>query len=357
MGGAGTAVMKKWFEALREFAHEGEPCVLVTVASVRGSAPREVGAKMIVTAREMIGTIGGGQLEYQCAQIAGKKIRDGDNYGFVRKFPLGADCGQCCGGVVEVMFETIAQASLAWLDRLADFHDAGIDVIVATKLDAIETKFIVSKSGCEYAPQDCESADAAVAIARQLPGRGESAHRVEDYLLEPLRRTGFNIAIFGAGHVGGAVVDVLSRLDVNIRWIDGRKRIFPDRMPANVLAISSMDVAREATALPAGSYYLVMTHSHPLDLEICSRILARDDFAYCGLIGSVSKRRRFERLLRKQGIADARLERLTCPIGIAGIEGKQPVEIALAVAAQLLQTRAKKALSSNESSAARLRVI
>ena len=91
--------------------------------------------------------------------------------------------------------------------------------------------------------------------------------------------------------------------------------------------------------MPPGACYLVMTHSHPLDQEICAQVLQRDDFAYCGLIGSLSKRRRFERQLQKQGLSEGALQRLTCPIGVPGIQGKQPVEIALAVAAQLLQAK------------------
>ena len=94
--------------------------------------------------------------------------------------------------------------------------------------------------------------------------------------------------------------------------------------------------------MPAGSYYLVMTHSHPLDLDICAMALQREDAAYCGLIGSVSKRRRFERLLRKQGLSDAALANLTCPIGVPGIEGKKPTEIAIAAVAELLQARDSK---------------
>lgn len=349
--------MTSWFETLHELVSEGEPCMLVTVAGVRGSAPRETGAKMIVTARELIGTIGGGQLEHQCAQIASEQLREGNERGLLRKFPLGADCGQCCGGVVDVMFETIGQSAKAWLEILRDFHDAGTDIVVVTKPDAPRTKYIVSDAGCEYESPECEEPVAVADIAKRILERAEIAQMAEGFLLDPLARTNFNVAVFGAGHVGAAVVDVLSRLDVNIRWIDGRKRMFPARMPANVLAISSGDVAREASALPSGSYHLVMTHSHPLDLEICSRILGREDFAYCGLIGSVSKRRRFERLLRKQGLREDQLERLTCPIGVAGIAGKQPVEIALAVAAELLQTRDERAQASTGSSAARLRAI
>jgi xanthine dehydrogenase accessory factor len=111
-------------------------------------------------------------------------------------------------------------------------------------------------------------------------------------------------------------------------------------VPANVTCLESESPAAEVAAMPANAYYLVMTHSHPLDFEICSRILARGDFAYCGLIGSVSKRRRFEKQMRKLGMPATSLERLTCPIGLPGIDSKKPEAIAIAVAAELLQKQA-----------------
>jgi xanthine dehydrogenase accessory factor len=150
----------------------------------------------------------------------------------------------------------------------------------------------------------------------------------------------FNLALFGAGHVGSAVVATMAGLDCNVRWIDSRREIFPGKVPANVTCLESESPPGEVAAMPANAYYLVMTHSHPLDFEICSRILARGDFAYCGLIGSVSKRRRFEKQMREQGMAAAAFDRLTCPVGIAGIDSKKPEAIAIAVAAQLLQTHA-----------------
>ena len=153
-------------------------------------------------------------------------------------------------------------------------------------------------------------------------------------------------AVFGARPLHWAAsmglpstVDVLSRLDCSIRWIDNRNSIFPGDLPGNVTAIEADEPAREVAAMPAGAFFLVMTHSHPLDQEICAQVLQRSDFAYCGLIGSHSKRRRFERQLQKLGLSESSLQRLTCPIGVPGIQGKQPVEIALAVAAQLLQAK------------------
>ena len=94
--------MNEWIDELSDLAAAGEPAVLVTVAGIRGSAPRETGAKMIVTARETIGTIGGGQLEHQCTRIAVDRL-DGDESPELRRFPLGSSMGQCCGGVVDVL--------------------------------------------------------------------------------------------------------------------------------------------------------------------------------------------------------------------------------------------------------------
>jgi xanthine dehydrogenase accessory factor len=137
----------------------------------------------------------------------------------------------------------------------------------------------------------------------------------------------------------------MAGLDCNLRWIDSRRGIFPPKVPGNVACLESESPPAEVAAMPANAFYLVMTHSHPLDFEICSRILARGDFAYCGLIGSVSKRRRFEKLMRKQGMPDAVLDRLTCPIGIAGIESKKPEAIAIAVAAELLRKQTASTVS------------
>ena len=130
---------------------------------------------------------------------------------------------------------------------------------------------------------------------------------------------------------------MLGMLDANVRWIDSRSGFFPERVPDNVQTLWSSEPAREVAALPANSYFLVLTHSHPLDYEICRAVLARGDFAYLGLIGSRSKRRRFEKRFAAEGVTG--VDRLRCPIGIAGISGKKPAEIALAVTAELLQLR------------------
>jgi xanthine dehydrogenase accessory factor len=333
--------MNDWLDNLAELLHRDEPCVLLTVAAVRGSAPRETGAKMIVTATETIGTIGGGQLEYKCTQIAADNIRRNKpgNQHFLRKFPLGSNCGQCCGGVVDVMFERIGKESTPWLQMLQTKNTERTPVVIASAIDGNAGKFLITAEDCVFPRGNGECSQELLVAARALLATNGNAIQDSGFLLEPICESNFHIAVFGAGHVGAATVDALSRLDAKIRWIDNRKRIFPPRLAANVTSLESADPAREVAAMPAGSYYLVMTHSHPLDLDICNRILYRNDFSYCGLIGSLSKRRRFERLLRKQGITDESLRRLVCPIGISGIAGKKPAEIALSVAAEVLRTR------------------
>jgi xanthine dehydrogenase accessory factor len=166
--------------------------------------------------------------------------------------------------------------------------------------------------------------------------QGGAAVVSEGLFYEPVRGSDFNIAVFGAGHVGAAVVNVLSGLDCNIRWIDSRRDIFRTA-PRNVRTIETSEPALDVAAMPPSSYYLVMTHSHPLDFDVCDRILRRGDAAYCGLIGSLTKRRRFEKRFRQQGLPQSAIEQLVCPIGVTGISGKKPAEIAIAVAAEILR--------------------
>jgi xanthine dehydrogenase accessory factor len=145
------------------------------------------------------------------------------------------------------------------------------------------------------------------------------------------------IQVHGAGHVGRAIVHVLALCDVDVQWIDERETAFPDApSAANVQRVCVDAVEAEVAVAPPGCFHLVLTHQHDLDLRIVEAILRRDDFAFLGLIGSATKRRRFAQLLRERGVDDGVLARMTCPIGVPGIGGKEPAQIAIAVVAQLL---------------------
>ena len=326
--------MNEWIDELSDLSAAGERAVLVTVAGIRGSAPREVGAKMIVTDEATIGTIGGGQLEYQCTHI-GCDMLGADEKPVLHKFPLGTSMGQCCGGVVDVLFEPLSSGLPGWLRDLRALHGQRQPAVVVTDLGAAAGKFVVTAQST-FGDTAGATPPAIIAEARAGLDAGRTAHRADRWFFECVVSTDLNIAVFGAGHVGAAVVNTLSTLDCNIRWIDSRRNIFR-RTPANVRPIESAEPALEVAAMPPRSCYLVMTHSHAIDFDIIDRILRREDAAYCGLIGSVTKRRRFEKRYREAGMPQPLVDRLVCPIGVDGISGKKPAEIAVAAAAELLQ--------------------
>jgi xanthine dehydrogenase accessory factor len=291
---------------------------------------------MIVTSRETIGTIGGGQLEYQSTRIAVGMLDD--RHTTLRSFPLGASMGQCCGGVVEILFEPVVDGLPAWLRDLSALHGQREPAIIATRMSRSNPAKLVVTADAVFASEANDAESALISKARSLLAGQPCTTRDVQELYEPVVAPDFNIAVFGAGHVGTAVVNALSVLDCNIRWVDSRRKIFR-RVPANVRAIEALDAALEVAAMPVNSYYLVMTHSHAMDFEICDRILRRQDARYCGLIGSLSKRRRFEKRYRQQGMTQMVIDRLICPIGVDGISGKKPAEIAVAVAAEVLKIR------------------
>ncbi len=341
--------MNEWVANALELRARREPFVLVTVAAVRGSSPREPGARMIVTGQESIGTIGGGELEYRCARMAWERLGpDSPQPRFeVRRFPLGSSFGQCCGGIVDIHFEAVAAGGADWLGQLADFiavDGAGAHAAALVSPVDGDTAGIarVHAAGDPVATKAAPGEDVRAAVESFLAdavGAALCTFGGRDYLLTAVRAPDFRIAVFGAGHVGRALVHVMAPLPCRVDWIDSRPLLADESLPHNVHARVTADPPEAAARLPAGTFCLVMTHSHPLDLEICARLLPRADIPWCGLIGSHSKKRRFEKRLRALGLAPADIARLVCPIGIEGIGGKRPAEIAVATAAQLLRER------------------
>jgi xanthine dehydrogenase accessory factor len=162
----------------------------------------------------------------------------------------------------------------------------------------------------------------------------------EDLARWPAAAPRFSLQLYGAGHVGRAVVRLLADIDCRVQWIDEREGEFPpDPLPPHIDRVCVEPVAAEVAQAAPGTHFLVLTHSHDLDLALTQAILARGDFAWFGLIGSATKRARFEARLRQRGVDEALLRRMVCPIGLPGITGKEPAVIALAVVAQLLQSQ------------------
>lgn len=297
---------------LDDLAALGEPAVLVTVAQAEGSTPREAGTRMIVTARDVLGTIGGGNLEFKAIALARERLR-GESGGGVafHRFALGPSLGQCCGGATVLALERIAPGE-AWVAEAERRVAAGDTIGLASGGDA---------------------------PTRVLDAPPPSTTFDGERLVERIAPIDFVVWLFGAGHVGHAIVQVLATLPCRLTWIDEREAQFPAQVPSNTRVLWSDAPALDARDAPAGTHFLVMTHSHALDQDICEQVLRRADYAYLGLIGSATKRALFERRLAERGIARERLATLVCPIGIAGIASKEPGAIAIAVAAQLEQLR------------------
>ena len=270
---------------------------------------------MVVTATDCLGTIGGGRLELQCVSVAAQLLAQ-NKQALLRKFVLGASQDQGCGGVVEVLFEPVTNGVPRWLEELRKVAVHMQNAVIATSLSESKPHKAVIHS-LDTQP-GAGLSDIVLQTAQEMIDNGGTAQIVEDVFLELVAPPDLNIAVFGAGHVGSAVVDILAGLDADIRWIDNRKDIFTS-VPGRVRTVWSTSPSLEVNGMPPSSFYLVMTHSHKLDLEICMAILARNDAAYCGLVGSSSKRRSFEKQLRGSGLSQALIDTMVCPIGVDGI--------------------------------------
>ena len=340
--------MSDWLTTLAELDRHNQSSVLVTVADTKGSTPREAGTKMVITQDNCHGTIGGGNLEFKAIAIARKMLADDILRAALQRFPLGPSLGQCCGGVAMLLFERIDNQSTVWIQtllRLRREHRPAV-LVSQTAVGAEEKcKLIVSANAC-YGDLGIDSPQIAVVTAHSVLNATTGAQLgPANLLFEPIRASDFHIVLFGAGHVGRELVRVMHGLPCTVNWVDSREHEFPDQVPANVTIELSDEPDYEIDDAPPDSYILIMTHSHPLDQRICERALHRNDWAYCGLIGSATKLNKFRKRMLAQGLSGEALAKLTCPIGIDGITGKHPSEIAIAVAAQLLQVRSNRATS------------
>lgn len=281
----------------------------VVLTSVRGSTPREVGTAMLVwddlrDAGGQSGTIGGGTLEWEAAAAARDALAGG--VGRVMTKALGPELGQCCGGAVGLAIEIWDAA------RLAQAETAG------TRF----TRALGPTAG--PCPDGTGRADGLV-----LSGL---------WLSEALAEPGLPLWVWGAGHVGRALLPVMAPLPGwQITWADTGATRFPDTVPDLVDTVWAEDLARLMGHAPATACHLILTHSHALDLALCDAAL-RHGFTFCGLIGSATKKARFAKRLGELGHGAAAISRITCPIGTRDL-GKHPAQIALGVALELLQVQ------------------
>ncbi|ADU14184.1 xanthine dehydrogenase accessory protein XdhC [Asticcacaulis excentricus] len=283
-----------------------EPLAMISLLAVEGSTPREAGTRMLVTAKAIYGTIGGGNLEFQCIDQARLALKHKPGTWRIQDYPLGVLLGQCCGGRVRVMIEHLDPAMTGWLEAVR-----GLDTFtLRSDLHADGVRRRLSGDAPNLSPRG------------PVPMAG-------GHLIERLGQPLTPMLMFGAGHVGIAIARVVEGLPFQLRWCDERTDV-----PQGVYIRDAHSLCAEAEA--GTGLTLILTHDHALDYELTKAAL-RSQARFIGLIGSATKSARFFSRLRKDGFAEAQIARITCPIGLPGITGKAPEVIAVAVAAQLLQ--------------------
>jgi xanthine dehydrogenase accessory factor len=283
----------------------------VVIASHAGSAPRETGTAMLVWAGGQSGTIGGGALEHQAAALARAALDGGDR---LDKMPLGPALGQCCGGAVVLLTEVWTAARLAGVTG-----------------DALVRPLPGTQGGMPL----------KVANRLRRARHGEAPLRAEilqGWMIEPLARPERQVWIWGAGHVGRALVAVLAPVPgLAITWVDVAPERFPEDVPAGVTVLCAAAPEALVAQAPRGAEHLIVTFSHALDLALCHGLLGHG-FGRCGLIGSATKWARFRARLAALGHAPGAVARIDCPIGETAL-GKHPQAIAVGVAAALLRQK------------------
>lgn len=317
----------QWWTDFVAWQIDAVPMVLVTVVRADGSTPREVGATMLLRFNlqqqwQQSDTIGGGHLEFQAIDIAKAMLRETETcVRHIERFNLSARLGQCCGGVIWLLFEKISPAVIA--SDLSDcFHAwrAGQRIwrTVSHQHASIWQIWDVEQQPrFEFQPVSSEE--------------WQFGQQIQPYAMQVL--------ICGAGHVGEAIVRCLLPVGVSVKWIDPRDDIFPSDLLEQVQCLTTDTPEAEIEHFNRSGAILILTHDHQLDLQLCCAALkpAPKPFAYVGMIGSKSKRAIFEKRMQIRGYTPEALQRLVCPIGIEGISSKQPATVAVAVVAQLLQ--------------------
>ena len=297
--------MTSWIEAARERIARNGAVVRASLTDVKGSAPREAGAMMLITADDIWQTIGGGTLEFTVMARARQMLADseaGDWHRMVMRASLGPDMGQCCGGQVRVLLERFGNREDG---VLADLSDC---LALAHPLEG----------------------------AAPLSDAGEAAgglDREAKCFVAPVTLPGRPVFLYGAGHIGRALAPHLLALQLDLHWVDIEEARFPSTIPDGARRVIAADPTVIAAHAPDNAVHLVITHNHALDEAICHRVLSGAGFARLGLIGSNTKAARFRSRLTKAGIAGAMLDRLVCPVGLASITGKHPARVALSIAA------------------------
>lgn len=299
----------EWLDQLPLLAAHG-PVAMISVLATEGSVPRGAGTRMLVTATSEHGTIGGGALEFRALEQARAVLAHAPGTWRVQDYPLGPLLGQCCGGRVRLLIEHVDAGTLGWLGH------------------AVPGRVLVSQLKSGMIERHVSNGPASA-----LPARGDMP-REGGRLAETIGAARRPLYLFGAGHVGQAIARHLSGLPLNLAWFDTRP-VFAG--VAGVTVVPEGAAAACVAEAPDEAALVILTHDHALDYTLTLVALTRPPLAFTGLIGSQTKRARFLARLEREGVCAEARARLTCPIGLPGVTGKEPDVIAVGLLAQVLQ--------------------
>lgn len=305
--------MRVWQQIL-EFITLGETCAMISVVQVAGSTPREVGASIVINKKgKFHGTIGGGNMENSSIAQALEMLKNMRVSYRLKKHLLGPDMGQCCGGAVSVLIEVFTKLDIELVKNFAT-------------LEAKQKINILTKLNGASAARHCVEIDEDATLG--LNG--------DEQVLMQYGKANTPVYMFGAGHVGKAIMLQMATLPFDVTWVDNRKSEFPKYTPENFTMICVNAPEQVLAAAPINAHILILTHDHELDFKIAMAALLMNRFAYVGMIGSKTKRARFTSRFKKAGLSEQEILRMSCPIGIEGIKSKKPVAIAISVVAEFL---------------------
>lgn len=291
----------------------------IVIGEIKGSVPRDEGTSMLVWTDGQSGTIGGGALEFQAVNAARQALDQSRSW--ASSHPLGPQLGQCCGGFVKLVTEIYA----------------------ADTMPQAQSGLFVRQIGAQNSDKTPLSVSRMITSARNQGLLVEAGIR-DGWMVEPVLQEGSDLWIWGAGHVGRALVETFQNLpDVNLTWVDTAQERFPTHMPEDVDKLISPTPAKLVKYAQSSAQHLVLTFSHALDLELCHALLAHQ-FSWAGLIGSKTKWSRFRNRLKELGHHEAQINRITCPIGQPEF-GKHPHQIAIGVATDYLSRKTTLARS------------
>jgi len=352
--------MNSWLKPVSNAISLNNAFVLLTVIETKGSTPCSRGDKIVFAGgRSIFGSIGGGNLEFKALGFAKNLLSIKINTIHLEKYPLGATLGQCCGGYVKVMFESFVETDssskkfFSWVDTAASLIEKNQDFVITTLINNHSEnkhsyqKFVYSNDNNVVFPSESELSKEIHDCVYDFMSSSESPSVIEfkdesgiltEVCLEKVECSEIQaVAVFGAGHISRALMSILTKLPVNIYWIDDRPLQFEQYQgDTSQINIICDDFSSGLIDLPVDSYCLVITYSHQIDFEICEKIISKNKFSYLGMIGSAIKGKKFRDRFLQKGYPEKTVDKFTCPIGEKQKFLKSPTAIAVTIAMDLI---------------------